>query len=56
MTAQGLTHSTNYLQAWLWKAGLLTKKDSPRGYQPLPAPYKWLIHDSNIINEPNRTT
>ena len=51
----------NYVWFWLGEGSLLPWKgkleQTPLNRcQPLPAPYKRLIHDINITNEPNRTT
>ena len=56
-TAQCLTYSTNYFQ-WLTLESWFTKLEQTtlNRCQPLPAPYKRLIHDIKITNEPNRTT
>ena len=56
-SVQYLTYSTNYFQ-WLTLESWFTNlKQTPLNRcQPLLAPYKRLIHDINITNEPNRTT
>ena len=56
-SAQCLTYSTNYFQ-WLTLESWFTNLEQTplNRCQPLPAPYKRLIHDINITNEPNRTT
>ena len=51
----------DYVWFWLGEGSLLPWKgnleQTPLNRcQPLPAPYKRLIHDINITNEPNRTT
>ena len=56
-SAQCLTYSTNYFQRLTlesWFTNL--EQTSLNRCQPLPAPYKQLIHDISITNEPNRTT
>ena len=56
-TAQCLTYSTNYLQRLTLESWFTNLEQTPLNRcQPLPAPYKRLIHDINITNEPNRTT
>ena len=52
-----LTYSINYFQRLTLESWFTNLEQSPLNRcQPLPAPYKRLIHDINIINEPNRTT
>ena len=51
----------DYVWFWLGEGSLLPWKgnleQTPLNRcQPLPAPYKRLIHDINITNEANRTT
>ena len=56
-SAQCLTYSTNYFQRLTlesWFTNL--EQTSHNRCQPLPAPYKRLIHDIDITNEPSRTT
>ena len=56
-TAQCLTYSTNYFQRLTLESWFTNLEQTPLNRrQPLPAPYKRLIHDINITNEPNRTT
>ena len=55
-SAQCLTYSTNYFQRLtleIWFTNL--EQTLLNRCQPLPAPYKLLIHDINITNEPNFT-
>ena len=55
-SAQCLTYSTNYFQRLTlesWFTNL--EQTSLNRCQPLPAPYKRLIHNMDITNEPNRT-
>ena len=55
-SAQCLTYNTNYFQRLTlesWFTNL--EQTSLNRSQPLPAPYKRLIHDINITNEPNKT-
>ena len=52
-----LTYSTNYFQRLTLESWFTNLEQSPLNRcQPLLAPYKRLIHDINITNEPNRTT
>ena len=56
-SAQCLIDSTNYFQRLTlesWFANI--EQISLKRCQPLPAPYKRLMHDINITDEPNRTT
>ena len=56
-SAQCLTYSTNYFQRLTLESWFTNLEQTPLNRcQPLPAPYKRLIHDINITNEPNRTT
>ena len=56
-SAQCLTFSTNYFQRLTLESWFTNLEQTPfNRCQPLPAPYKRLIHDINITNEPNRTT
>ena len=56
-SAQCLTYSTNYFQRLTLESWFTNSEQTPLNRcQPLPAPYKRLIHDINITNEPNRTT
>ena len=56
-TAQCLTYSTNYLQRLTLESWFTNLEQTPLNRcQPLPAPYKRLIHNINITNEPNRMT
>ena len=56
-SAQCLTYSTNYFQRLTLESLFTNLEQTPfNRCQPLPAPYKRLIHDINITNEPNRTT
>ena len=56
-SAQCLTYSTNYFQRLTLESWFTNSEQTPlKRCQPLPAPYKRLIHDINITNEPNRTT
>ena len=56
-SAKCVTYSTNYFQ-WLTLESWFTNLEQTplNRCQQLPAPYKRLIHDINITNEPNRTT
>ena len=56
-SAQCVTYSTNYFQ-WLTLESWFTNLEQTplNRCQQLPAPYKRLIHDIKITNEPNRTT
>ena len=52
-----LTYSTNYFQRLTLESWFTYLERTPLNRcQPLPAPYKRLIHGINITNEPNRTT
>ena len=56
-SAQCLTYSTNYFQRLTLESWFTNLEKTPLNRcQPLPAPYKRLIHDINITNKPNRTT
>ena len=56
-SAQCLTYSTNYFQRLTLESWFTTLEQTPLNRcQPLPAPYKQLIHDINITNELNRMT
>ena len=56
-SAQCLTYSTNYFQRVTLESWFTNLEQTPLNRcQPPPAPYKRLIHDINITNEPNRTT
>ena len=56
-SAQCLTYSTNYFQQLTLESWFTNLEQTPLNRcQPLLAPYKRLIHDINITNEPNRTT
>ena len=56
-SAQCLTYSTNYFQRLTLESWFTNLEQTPLNRcQPLPAPYKRLIHNINITNEPNRTT
>ena len=56
-SAQCLTYSTNYFQRLTLESWFTNLEQTPLNRcQPLLAPYKRLIHDINITNEPNRTT
>ena len=53
-SAQCLTYNTNYFQRLTLESWFTNLELTPLNRcQPLPAPYK---HDTNITNEPNRTT
>ena len=55
-SAQSLTYSTNYFQRLTLEIWFINLEQTPLNRcQPLPAPYKRLIHDINITNEPNFT-
>ena len=55
-SAQCLTYSTNYFQRLTLESWFTNLEQTPLNRcQPLPAPYKRLIHDINITNEPNFT-
>ena len=56
-SAQCVTYSTNYFQRLTLESWFTNLETRPLNIcQQLPAPYKRLIHDINITNEPNRTT
>ena len=56
-SAQCLNYSTNYFQRLTLESWSTNLEQTPLNTcQPLPEPYKRLIHDINITNEPNRTT
>ena len=56
-SAQCVTYSTNYFQRLTLESWFTNLEQTPLNRcQQLPAPYKRLIHDINITNEPNRTT
>ena len=56
-SAQCLIDSTNYFQRQTLESWLATiEQIALKRCQPLLAPYKRLMHDINITNEPNRTT
>ena len=56
-SAQCLTYSTNFFQRLTLESWFTTLEQTPLNRcQPLPAPYKQLIHDINITNELNRMT
>ena len=56
-SAQCLTHNANYFQRLTQESWFTNLEQTPlKRCQPLPAPYKRLIHKINITNEPNRTT
>ena len=56
-SAQCLTDSTNYFQRLTLESWFATiEQIALKRCQPLPAPYKRLMHDINITNEMNRTT
>ena len=56
-SAQCLTCSTDYFQRLPLESWFTNLEQTPLNRcQPLPAPYKRLIHDINITNEANRTT
>ena len=56
-SAQCVTYSTNYFQRLTLESWFTNLEQTPLNRcQQLPAPYKRLIHDINISNEPNRTT
>ena len=56
-SAQCLTYSTKYFQRLTLESWFTNLEETPLNRcQPPPAPYKRLIHDINITNEPNRTT
>ena len=55
--AQCVTYSTNYFQRLTLESWFTNLEQTPLNRcQQLPAPYKRLIHDINITNEPKRTT
>ena len=55
-SAQSLTYSTNYFQRLTLEIWFTNLEQIPLNRcQPIPAPYKRLIHDINITNEPNFT-
>ena len=55
-SAQCLTYSTNYFQRLTLESWFTNLEQTPLNRcQPLPAPYKRLIHDMDITNEPKRT-
>ena len=55
-SAQSLPYSTNYFQRLTLEIWFTNLERTPLNRcQPLPAPYKRLIHDINITNEPNFT-
>ena len=56
-SAQCVTYSTNYFQPLTLESCFTNLEQTPLNRcQQLPSPYKRLIHDINITNEPNRTT
>ena len=56
-SAQCLTDSTNYFQRLTLESWFATiEQIALKRCQPLPEPYKRLMHDINITNETNRTT
>ena len=56
-STQCLTYSTNYFQRLTLESWFTNLEQIPLNRcQPLPAPYKRLIHDINITNELNRTS
>ena len=56
-SAQCLIYSTNYFQQLTLESWFTNLEQTPlNSCQPPPSPYKRLIHDINITNEPNRTT
>ena len=55
-SAQCLTYSINYYQRLTLEIWFTKLEQTPLNRrQPLPAPFKRLIHDINITNEPNFT-
>ena len=55
-SAQCLTYSINYYQRLTLEIWFTNLEQTPLNRrQPLPAPFKRLIHDINITNEPNFT-
>ena len=56
-SAQCVTYSTNYFQRLTLESWFTNLEQTPLNRcQQLPAPYKRLIHDINITNEPNKMT
>ena len=56
-SAQCVTCSTNYFQRLTLESWFTNLEQTPLNRcQQLPAPYKRLIQDTKITNEPNRTT
>ena len=56
-SAQCVTYSTDYFRRLTLESWFTNLEQTPLNRcQQLRAPYKRLIHDINIINEPNRTT
>ena len=56
-SVKNITMILNHFQRLTLESWFTNLEQTPLNRcQPLPAPYKRLIHDINITNEPNRTT